>query len=187
MLWPGNNITSFSQSTQHDSQWRNPTSAWGKIGLLVARSTAALSGIPIKWIKKSEFFPNFRKPLFGPPLRMGNCWGVPKGSFKLRAYFWLYWKFGHRQLSNLVNLQRSGGSGKPHFWPPLRMGNCWGIPKGSFKLCAYFSEKIRNFWNILPISSSIPDSEPFKYFFSIDIKIFFQIDSKYFWQLFSFK
>ena len=67
---------------------------------------------------------------------MANWWGVPKGSFKLWANSSVYWKFCNRQLANLVNLQRPGGSGKPLFWPPLKIGNCWGVPKGLLKLLA---------------------------------------------------
>ena len=57
------------------------------------------------------------KPLFWPHLRMGHGLGVPQGSFKLGGKFSVYWKFCYRHLGNLVNLQRSGGSGKTTFLP----------------------------------------------------------------------
>ena len=57
-----------------------------------------------KMNQKIRIFSKFQKNPFLTPLRMGNCWGVPKGSFKLHAYFRLYSKFDLRLLANMVNL-----------------------------------------------------------------------------------
>ena len=96
--------------------------------------------------------------LFDPHSGWYTGGGYPSGHLSFVHIFVFIEKLTSDQLITWSISRGQGAVENVLFGPPLRLGHWWGVPKRSFKLRAYFSEKIRNLHTMLPMSSSIPDS-----------------------------